>query len=109
MATPENNGLTRHTAAFGLALAVASIVNSLLVVAKEKSPAVLAGMKSLTGHHWITHSVIVVGLFLLLGAIFARANGGQGVRFTVTGLIRTVVGGVAAGALLILGFYLLGD
>ena len=109
MATPDNNGLTRHTAAFGLALAVASIVNSLLVVAKEKSPAVLAGMKNLTGHHWITHSVIVVGLFLLLGAIFARANGGQGVRFTVTGLIRTVVGGVAAGALIILGFYLLGD
>jgi len=105
----EPSGVSRHTAAFGLALAVASIVNGLLVVAKEKSPAVLAGMKNLTGHHWITHSLIVLGLFLLLGTVFARANGGQGIRFTATRLIQTVVGGAAAGALIILGFYLLGD
>ena len=45
----ENNNLSRYTLSFGLVLAVASVANGLLVIAKEKIPAVLAGMQKLTG------------------------------------------------------------
>jgi len=90
-------------------LALASVVNGGLVVIKEKSPAVQAEMQKLTGHHWVTHSVIVIGLFVLCGLIFARANSGQGLKLTANRLLRTLVAGIATGALIIVGFYLFGD
>ena len=94
---------------FGIALAVTSVVNALLVVVKERSPAVQSAMKSLTGHHWITHSTAIILLFLGLGVILPLANGGKGVKLTINSLIGTVVGGVALGALIITGFYLVAD
>jgi hypothetical protein len=105
----ENTSLSKYSTAFGLALAVASVVNAVLVVAKEKSPAVLAGMKSLTGHHWVTHVALVVLLFLAAGFGLALANGGQGLRLAPKSVIATLVGGVAASGLIILGFYLVAD
>ena len=54
----EPAGLSKHTVSFGLALAIASVVNGVLVIAKEKSPAVQAAMQKLTGSHWVTHVVI---------------------------------------------------
>jgi len=105
----ENTGLSKHTVSFGLALAIASVVNGSLVVAKEKSPAVQAAMQKLTGSHWVTHVVIVLAVFALCGWLCGRANGGTGVRLTADRLVRVLVAGVAAGALIIFGFYLLGD
>jgi|ERR1035441_44886 cytochrome bd-type quinol oxidase subunit 2 len=105
----ENTGISKYTISFGLSLALASVVNGLLVVAKEKSPAVLAGMQKLTGNQWVSHGVIILVLFALFGWLFARANGGQGIKMTANHLIRAVVAGVAAGGLIILGFYLIGD
>ena len=104
----ENPALSKYTVAFGQSLAVAGVVNGLLVVAKEKSPAVMAGMKRLTGHHWITHSAIVIALFFLLGWILAQTNR-DGAKLPVNSLIRTLVGGVILGSLIIVGFYLLAD
>ena len=105
----ENTGVSKYTISFGLALALASVANGLLVVAKEKIPAVLAGMQKLTGHHWVSHSVIILGLFAFFGWLFAQANGGQGIKLTVNRLIGTLVAGVGTGGLIILGFYLVGD
>jgi len=105
----ENTGVSKYTISFGIALALASVANGLLVVAKEKIPAVLAGMQKLTGHHWVSHSVIILGLFVFFGWLFAQANGGQGIKLTVNRLIGTLVAGVAAGGLIIVGFYLIGD
>ncbi len=105
----DNTGVSKYTISFGLSLALASIANGLLVIAKEKIPAVLTGMQKLTGHHWITHCVIILGLFAGGGALLARANGGQGIKMSANHLIRTLALGVVTGGLLILGFYLLGD
>jgi hypothetical protein len=57
----------------------------------------------------VTHSAIILGIFLLGGWLLAQLNGGQGVKLTVNRLIGTLLAGVGAGALLILGFYLVGD
>jgi hypothetical protein len=105
----ENSGLSKYTTSFGLSLALASVANGLLVIAKESSPAVQAGMQKITGHHWITHSVVILALFFGCGLLFAQANGGQGIKLTADRLINTVVRGVVLGALLIVGFYILGD
>jgi hypothetical protein len=105
----ENTGVSKYTISFGLSLALASVANGLLVVAKEKIPAVAAGMQKLTGHHWISHCAIILGFFAFFGWLFARANGGQGVKMSVHRLIGALVSGVIAGSLIILGFYLIGD
>ena len=47
----ENINVSKYTVAFGCSLALASVANGLLVIAKEKIPAVMSGMQKLTGHH----------------------------------------------------------
>ena len=101
--------LSKYTVSFGLSLALCSVVNALIVVVKEKSPAVQAAMQKITGHHWVTHSAIVIGLFLLCGWSFALPNGGQGLRITANRLIGIVTAGVLAGGVIIMGFYLIAD
>ena len=58
----ENNTVSKYTISFGLSLAL-SVVNALLVIAKEKSTAVRAEMQRITGSHWITHVAIVLIFF----------------------------------------------
>lgn len=103
----ENTGVSKYAISFGLSLALASVANGLLVVAKEKIPAVQAGMQKLTGNHWVSQVVIIICLFAFFGWLFARAKGGQGIKMTVNGLIGAIVSGVVTGGLVILGFYLI--
>ncbi len=105
----ESNGLSRYTVSFGLSLVVASVANGLLVVAKEKIPAVMAGMQKLTGHHWISHAVIILGLFAFFGWLFAQSKGGQGIKMNTNRFVAVLVSGVVAGGVIIVGFYLIGD
>ena len=105
----ENTSVSKYTVSFGLSLALTSVINALLVIAKEKIPPVMAGLQKLTGHHWVSHAAIILVLFAVFGWIFARANGGRGIQITVTGLIRTLVSGVVIGGLVIMAFYLVGD
>jgi hypothetical protein len=105
----DNSTLSKYTSSFGLSLAAASVANSLLVVAKEKSHALMAGMQKLTGHHWITHSSVVLILFAALGCLLAQANGGRGASISASRLISVLLGGVILGSFIILGFYLIAD
>jgi len=105
----ENQSVSKHTVSFGFSLALCSVINALLVVAKEKSHAVAAAMQRVTGHHWITHGVAVMLLFLVCGWLFALPNGGQGLRPTASRLLGIVAAGVLAGGGIILGFYLIAD
>ena len=103
----ENRAVSKYTTSFGLSLAFTSVLNALLVVVKEKSPAVQAEMKSLTGHHWITHAAIMLVLFVAFGFLFAWLKGGEGLTLPVNRLIKTIVAGVVASGLIIVGFYLI--
>jgi hypothetical protein len=104
----DNPGISKYTASFGLSLAITSVASALLVIVKETCPAVMAGLKKLTGQHWESHSVLAVALFVVLGLALAQLNGGKGVRMTAGRLIFVLAGGVVIGGLLIAGFYLLG-
>jgi len=105
----EDASISKTTISFGLSAALASVVNALLVVAKEKDPTVMAALQKLTGHHWVSHSAIILVLFAVFAWIFAKANGGRGIQITANGLIGTLVSGVVIGGLVILGLYLVGD
>jgi len=105
----ENTAVSKYTISFGLSLALSSVLNALLVVAKEKSQVVTAGMQKITGHQWVTHVAIILILFVLLGWLFARANHGQGPKLAVNRLTGIVVAGIVAGGLIITGFYWVAD
>ena len=105
----EANPLSKYTVSFGLSLALCCVVNALLVVIKEKCPAVAVAMQKITGHHWVTHSAFIVLLFVLCGWLFAQPNGGFRPRLSAARLIGTVAAGVIAGGLIIMGFYLVAD
>lgn len=95
--------LPKYAVSFGLSLAVCSVINALLVIAKEKNPAVQAAMQKLTGHHWVTHSTIVLTLFIVLGFLFPKIN------MPANRLVKIVLAGVLVSALMIIGFYLVAD
>lgn len=100
------NRLSKYTVSFGLSFAIASVANALLVVAKEKSHAVQVWMQKLTGHHWVTHCVFVLALFVLFGWLLAKMNRGEGVKMDAGSLIKTIIAATALGYFIITGFYL---
>jgi hypothetical protein len=94
----------KYTVSFGLALAVTSLLSALLVVLKElNEETVLAWMKVATGHHWVTHGVLDLVLFLLLGIVFAQL--GWGARVSGNALALTIVTSVVLSGLIIAGFF----
>jgi hypothetical protein len=68
-----NTTLDKTTIGFGLSAAIVSILSTLLVIFKELTPPFKKAMADAMGHHWTTHGVIVIGLFLVLGFVLAGA------------------------------------
>jgi membrane-bound metal-dependent hydrolase YbcI (DUF457 family) len=105
-ANAMQSGLSKCSVGFGIALAIACMVNAILVIAKESSPKVMAGMRRMTGHHWVTHSLVALIVFVLFGFLLSR---GKGPEMNARRLIFLVAGAVILGVLMIAGFYLVGD
>jgi hypothetical protein len=96
----EEKTLSGLVPGFGLSFLVMSLLNALLVAAKELNPALLAWMKALTGHHWITHGVFVLAGFFILGLILSRFDygaGWSGVRSAAMVAVGVIIGGGAVG------------
>ncbi len=90
-------------AGFAYSYALTALLSALLVLAKEESPAILNVMKALTGHHWITHGVFDVLVFLVLGRFLSRTALARSA--TATALIWAIVGSTVLSGAIILGFY----
>jgi lipoprotein signal peptidase len=103
----EHTELGKYARSFGLSFAITSVLSALIVIIKESNEeSILAWMKAATGHHWVTHGVINLILFVFLGWAFSRPNDGQGVDLSVNGLVGCIVGAVLISGLLIAGFYI---
>mgnify|MGYP001159220547 CR=1 FL=1 len=113
-ATDTTSGTAKTTAhsaradrlppAFAISAGVTSVVSALLVVIKETNEhTVLAWMKAATGHHWVTHGIIDLILFVLIGFLAARYVGNLEDRPGLA--VATLIGGVATGGLIIVGFF----
>ena len=89
--------------AFGISYAITSVLSALLVVLKESSQAVHDGLAAITGHHWVTHGLLDVIVFLALGLFLTRSAIAQMPAKT---LINTVVGATIVSGLIIAGYFI---
>ena len=94
---------SKQTIGYGIAAIIAILANSALVIIKEENPAVKAFMKQLLYHHWISHGVAVLLVFLVLGFILTRMARSSGARW----LTPSLVAASALGALGIVALFLL--
>jgi hypothetical protein len=94
--------MERYISGFGLSLIIMLIFNALLVVVKETT-GLLKVMAGMTGHHWTTHGIVIVVLFLVLGFIFSGKQPSLNARGVMKGTIATTI----IGYVIIVGFYLI--
>ncbi len=103
MEKDNNKKIDSLTAGFGISASVAIVINTLLVWAKESIPSLFDWMKALTSHHWITHGLLVVGVFIVLGILLTSMK--IQVR---TKIITRIIGlSVAFGGIGIVAWYLI--
>jgi hypothetical protein len=62
------------TSGFALSAAITILFNTALAWAKDAYPPLNTFMKSLTGHHWTTHGLADLFLFIGLGLIFSKSG-----------------------------------
>ena len=104
----ETQEMGTYTKSFGISFAIASLFNALLVIVKEgNEDTVLAWMAAATGHHWVTHGILDLIVFLVVGWSLSRMNEGQGVTITSKALVTTIVASLAISWLIIVGFFLI--
>ena len=99
----ENQALDKLSVGFGISFLIASIFNGLLLIAKESYAPLKNWMKSLSGHHWITHGIIVIVLFVVLGYIFSI--NGMNRKINADKTSGLVIAGTVLGGLMIVGFF----
>ena len=87
--------------AYGCHAAFWSVV--ILTVTAERLPAVKNILASLSGHHWVSKSIIALLLFFTTAFVFSRRNDPD----DLSGLVKGVMVSAAMAALLILAFYVL--
>jgi len=97
----QQNSLNPKTIAFGYSAIIVIIFNSLLTIIKERFETVHEFLVTLSGHHWITHGILDVVLFFILGAILSKKIDSKE-NFLRVGLLLSVVVGVFMIALLML-------
>jgi hypothetical protein len=71
---PESPKLTAATSAFVLAAAITVLFNTALAWAKDAYAPLTRFMTSLTGHHWTTHGLANLLLFVALGFLFTNSK-----------------------------------
>jgi len=66
--------LDKSTVGFSLAYIIASLFSAVLVPIKEEIAPIKDAMKAFTGHHWATHGLLTIGLFIILGYVFSKES-----------------------------------
>jgi hypothetical protein len=96
--------LDRASAACALSVSVTLLFSTLLTWAKETYEPLHAFMASLTGHHWTTHGIVDVVLFVLLAIVFHRL--GLAGRISPQQLVGMLVASVIVAGMGVVGFFL---
>jgi hypothetical protein len=66
--------LSHTTIAYGVGASVAVLFNTLLAWVKDSFEPVNTAMAKMTGHHWTTHGLAVVLVFLIVGFLLSRSH-----------------------------------
>jgi len=88
---------------YGISYSVTSIFSALLVILKESNESVQGLLVALSGHHWVTHGILNLILFVVLGVILSRRE----IDMSGDTLTKLVVGSTIVGGLIIALFFLL--
>jgi uncharacterized Tic20 family protein len=97
-----NDSAGKTITAFGVSYAITSLFNVLLVLVKENIPGIQPAMVSLTGHHWVTHGVIDVIVFVILGLVLKNT---AAARMPADKLVNYVVGSTILSGLILVGYF----
>jgi hypothetical protein len=97
--------LDRASSAYALSAAVTVVFSTILTWAKETYAPLHDFMASLTGHHWTTHGIAAVAVFLLLGLAFLNWRVAE--RISPHRLIVALIGAVMAAGVGLVGFFAL--
>ena len=100
----ENSPMDKYTAGFGMSLAITSVVNAIILVIKEKNDAVMSAMKAALGHHWTTHGVIVIIIFVVLGFVFSAMRLER--KFDSHRMLKYIIWGVIICSVITAGFFM---
>ena len=101
----ESASATRLAAALGWAAAVAIVFNTVLAFVKDAYDPLNNLMKAMTGHHWITHGLADVIVFVGVGWLL-MARGATAPALSKGTVIAVAVAAIAAGAGLAGWFFL---
>lgn len=100
--TSGTETVSASASGFGISYAIASLFNAVLVIFKESSESVHDGLAAITGHHWVTHGLLDLIVFLVLGFILSRRN----IAMTGNALVMTIVGATVVSGLIIAGYFI---
>jgi hypothetical protein len=100
----ENSPMDKYAAGFGMSLAVTSVLNAIILVIKEENDAVMKAMKAALGHHWTTHGVIVITVFVVLGFVFSAMK--LETKFDSHRMLKYIIWGVIISGVITAGFFL---
>jgi len=100
----ENTLMDKYAAGFGVSLVVTNFLNAVILIIKEKNDAVMSAMKAALGHHWTTHGVIIIVVFLALGFIFSGMK--LETKFDHRQMLKYIVWAVIISCVIIAGFFL---
>ena len=98
----QQNSLNPKTIAFGYSAIIVIIFNSLLTIIKEKFESIHQLLVTLSGHHWISHGILDVVLFFVIGVMLLKRIDSKG-KFLRVGIILSTIFGIAmiAGLMLV--------
>ena len=103
----ENKEIGKYGRSFGVSFAITSLISVIILIFKETNEhTVMAWMKAATPHHWITHTLLDLIIFVVLGVVLAKMNNGQGINISPDRLNSFIVGSFVISGILIAGFYL---
>jgi uncharacterized membrane protein SirB2 len=103
----EHIEIGKYGRSFGLSFAITCLFSVILLILKETNHTVMAWMKAATTHHWITHNLLDVIVFVVLGVVLAKMNDGQGIKISSDRLNSFIIGVFVISGILIAGFYLI--
>ena len=96
----------KYARGFGLSLVIMMLFNAVLTIIKESFDPLLKGMAAISGHHWITHGIVVVVLFFILGWVLSGVQADKISWSSARGITVGTVLSAVIGLILIGGFYL---
>lgn len=102
-----NNSISKYKFGFGLSFVITSFFSALLVVGKETNESLKSFMKEFTGHHWITHGILILVLFVALGFLLSNNKLEEFLKFDTKKMLITIIGGTIISGIIIVGFYLI--